>query len=260
MKSTTILGVRIDKVNLSQAQTFIGQAIQAKKQTTVFTPNIEFLIEATRSEEFKKILNQASLNIPDSSRFGWLEEQLNESNPIKRFLRWWIFPFGGKLTGSSFPITTGIDLISSLAATQKYSFGLIGGRGDTAKKAANRLQTIYPRLKTIYAISGGIVNYDGRMSDSALQTTLPIINKKCDILLVGFGQGKQERWIKRFRSQAKAMVLIGCGGSLDYLAGNVARAPILLRFAGLEWLLRLIVQPWRIGRQLRIFRFILSLL
>ncbi|HYL08831.1 MAG TPA: WecB/TagA/CpsF family glycosyltransferase, partial [Candidatus Udaeobacter sp.] len=69
-----------------------------------------------------------------------------------------------------------------------------------------------------------------------------------DVLLVAFGAPKQELWIERLKDRLGVAVAIGVGGTFDYLTGRVPRAPRWMRSAGLEWLHRLIRQPWRARR------------
>ena len=83
------------------------------------------------------------------------------------------------------------------------------------------------------------------------------INKlKPQLLFVALGHGKQEKWIDKNLKKLKVKVAMGVGGALDYVAKPWLRAPKLLQLLGLEWLWRLIVQPWRIKRQLALFKFI----
>jgi N-acetylglucosaminyldiphosphoundecaprenol N-acetyl-beta-D-mannosaminyltransferase len=75
-----------------------------------------------------------------------------------------------------------------------------------------------------------------------------IRDHQTQVLLVAFGAPKQELWIDRLRDQLEVSVAVGVGGAFDYLAGRVPRAPVWMRRAGLEWLHRLVRQPWRARR------------
>ena len=81
-------------------------------------------------------------------------------------------------------------------------------------------------------------------------------SKKVDILFVAFGSPKQEIWIADNLNKIPAKVVVGVGGSFDFISGKVPRAPKFVRNLGLEWLFRLIIQPWRIKRQLSLLEFI----
>ena len=77
-----------------------------------------------------------------------------------------------------------------------------------------------------------------------------------DILFVAFGFPKQEQWIAENLDKIPVKVAMGVGGAFDYISGNVPRSPVFIRKLGLEWLFRLIIQPWRLKRQLALFKFI----
>jgi N-acetylglucosaminyldiphosphoundecaprenol N-acetyl-beta-D-mannosaminyltransferase len=77
-----------------------------------------------------------------------------------------------------------------------------------------------------------------------------------DILFVALGAPKQEFWINKNLDKIPVKVAIGVGGAFDYISGKTPRAPTFIRSVGLEWLFRLVVQPWRIKRQLALIEFI----
>ncbi|MDP3758176.1 MAG: WecB/TagA/CpsF family glycosyltransferase, partial [Candidatus Daviesbacteria bacterium] len=106
----------------------------------------------------------------------------------------------------------------------------------------------YPGLKVAFAESGGEVDDDGQ--SSTIKVT-PV-----DILFVAFGHIKQEKWIAANFKNIPVKIAMGVGGSFDYLSGLVHRAPKWVRDRGFEWLFRLIIQPWRIKRQLAIFKYL----
>ncbi len=254
LESRYILGVRIDKVTLNQASKVIWSWIAEKstKLHIIVTPNFEFLIKASTDPEFREILNTADLSIPDSSRIGWLRDQLQEKNQLKRVVKWFTFPFSA---GTSFPVTTGIDLMLKLcgeASVQGATIGLLGGKDRVAEQAAECLKKSYPELKISFAESGGNIDKEGNSRTTLL--------KPCNILFTAFGQVKQEKFLARNKSKLNCQVAMGVGGAFDYISGQIPRAPLFLRKIGLEWLFRLVVEPWRIKRQLAIFKFILRIL
>jgi len=94
-----------------------------------------------------------------------------------------------------------------------------------------------------------IVAHSGSPDPRDDEETLRLIRvQRPAVLLVAFGAPRQEKWIDRMRDQLSVPVCVGVGGAFDYLAGVVPRAPAFMRRGGLEWLFRLAVQPWRIGR------------
>ena len=80
--------------------------------------------------------------------------------------------------------------------------------------------------------------------------------EEIDLLFAAYGHGKQERWIKRNLKKIPVKVAMGVGGAFDFVAGEIPRAPKLIQQLGLEWLFRLVKQPWRIRRQILLLPFI----
>ena len=128
---------------------------------------------------------------------------------------------------------SGADLMMALIK-KGYKTLLCGSKPGVAQKAAKKL---------------------GVMGIS--QPNLSKINKiKPDLLFVALGHGKQEKWIDKNLPKLKVKVAMGVGGSLDYIAKPWLRAPQVLQTLGLEWLWRLILQPWRLKRQLSLLEFV----
>lgn len=276
MNKVNILGVKIDKVDLKEAIQIVDSWLTDRLTThdsrlmtkkIIVTPNIEFILLAQTDSKFKDILNSADLSIPDSSHLGWAAYVQKSHNLFTRLTLFPLFLFPNAFF--KFPTATGIDLMENLcklAAQKGYSIGLLGGKNNTAKKAADHLKKKYPGLKISFAENGGEVNEYGvsgiRYQVSGMKTQKEkILNTQylipnTDILFVAFGHGKQEKWIQNYQDQVSSKVFMGVGGSFDYIGGLVPRAPKILQSLGLEWLFRLIMEPWRIKRQLGLLRFI----
>ena len=119
--------------------------------------------------------------------------------------------------------------------------GFLGAGPSVAVKTAECLEKKYKGLK---------------ISMVSQEWSEELKSKKTDILFVAFGSPKQEIWIAENLNQLPAKVVIGVGGAFDFISGKVRRAPVFIRQLGLEWLFRLIIQPWRIKRQLKLLTFI----
>lgn len=236
-----IFGVGINDVSLEEA---VGQVVgwvgnPEQKKHYIVTPNPEFIITAQKDLEFKKVLNQADLSIPDGAGLK-LVDIVNT--------------------------TPGVDLMERLckaSADLGFTIGLLGGRDKVAEKAAECLKKKYPGLKVVFAEPGGTVDMNGDVgvvraqpSEGTARCAPTIKIPPCDILFVAFGAVKQEKWISKNLDKLPVKVAMGVGGAFDYLSGEVKRAPKLMRNLGLEWLFRLILQPWRIKRQLALLKFV----
>jgi N-acetylglucosaminyldiphosphoundecaprenol N-acetyl-beta-D-mannosaminyltransferase len=139
---------------------------------------------------------------------------------------------------------TGVDLIPHLAALcarRHFRLFLLGAAPGVATELASRLRAAQPTLE--------VAAHSGSPDPSSDEQTLALIRgHKPQVLLVAYGHPAQELWIDRMSDRLGVPVAVGVGGAFDYLSGRVARAPAWMRRAGLEWLFRLIRQPWRIKR------------
>jgi N-acetylglucosaminyldiphosphoundecaprenol N-acetyl-beta-D-mannosaminyltransferase len=149
--------------------------------------------------------------------------------------------FGKKLPGR----VPGADLVERVCgelAKKPITVGFLGGKGDVAQRTAERLKEKYPGLKVAYALE------EWPQAEKA--------SLKTDILFVAFGSPKQEKWIYEHLEDLNVKIVMGVGGTFDFISGKVKRAPVWMRKAGLEWFFRLIMQPWRVKRQIHLIHFL----
>ncbi len=167
-----------------------------------------------------------------------------------------------------------MDLLEDICervAEKPITVGFLGGGPKIAEITAERLLAKYPNLKINFVGQewgnegfGFVSNSKFKIQSSKLQFKIKNLvsktkdqrQKTIDILFVAFGAPKQEMWMAENLDKLPVKVMMGVGGAFDYLSGKVPRAPILIRRLGFEWLFRLIVQPWRIKRQLALLEFI----
>lgn len=220
-----LLGVGFTNAKESDVLEFIYTGLQKPgEKYYVVTPNPELLVIANKDKYYKNILNDAKLALPDG--VGVMLGAYLLGTPLKQRI-------------------AGADLVKSLCnhvSKQPITVGFLGAGPNVAEKTSECLQKLYPGLRVGFAESEW---------DESLKT------KKVDILFVAFGSPKQEIWIKNNLKNLPVKVAIGVGGAFDFISGKVVRAPKVLRKLGLEWLFRLIIQPWRIKRQLSLITFIL---
>lgn len=222
-----ILNVKIDDIKMDEALDQIVEWLSKKGKHYIVTPNPEILMAAQKDKVYRKILNDADLSIPDG--------------------------VGLKLTGKVKNTLPGTDLMEKLielAAEKGFTTGFLGGREQVAKKTAECLLRRYPGLKISYISSGGIIDKNGNSHNT--KYVIP----DTDLLFVAFGHIKQEKWIANNLNKMPVKIAMGVGGAFDYLSGSVPRAPKWARKLGFEWLFRLIMQPWRITRQLMLLKYL----
>jgi len=231
MKQIEILGIKIDNLNLNELLYEIDYFLRSNSGHYLVTINPEFIVEADKNFKFKIILNEADLRVADG--FGLILAACLKGQIIKQ-----------RISGADLTLE-----ICKLAEQNNYPIYLLGGFGDTAKLAANNLKHRFPKLNILGAEEGIIYPF----FDNENSQLLARINKaKPAIIFVAFGAPKQEKWIKENLARMPSICLaMGVGGTFDFLAGKTPRAPHFMRNLGLEWLFRLIIEPWRVKRIFR---------
>lgn len=233
LNKTKILGVGFTTANEKKILEFIlerlskGENLSAKKKgrdkIIIFTPNPEQVAASARDKELRNILNQAQISLPDGVGIIWAAGLLGK-------------PIYARITGVDF-----MEKLVKNIAERPVITGYFGGQEGVAEATANCLQKKWPKLRVGYA--------------SHAYNKKKMIQSDLDILFVALGFPKQEQWIIEHKDEIPATVLMSVGGSFDYISGKVPRPPTFLRRMGLEWLFRLILEPWRFWRQLQIWHF-----
>ena len=151
----------------------------------------------------------------------------------------------------------GVDLMSDLlkeAEERRLRVMLIGGRPNIAEEVAKCQNEIYPRIE--FSALEGITDISNVKKSEEAHIFSIVTATKPHLVFVAFGSPFQELWIDRHSNQFGRCTIIGVGGAFDFLSGIIPRAPLVIQRIGLEWLFRLLLQPWRFGRQLRLIKFI----
>ena len=232
-----VLGVPVDAVSYDSWIEHIDAWISAGGGARqVCTVNPEFIMIAQRDPIFFHTLKRAALCVPDGVGLLWASRQLGS-------------PLPERVTGSD-----GVPLIAQHAAERGWRIFLLGAAPGIAERAAEILQDANPGLQ----FAG---TYAGSPAEAEEDEIVALINRsRADILFVAYGAPKQDKWIARNLPRLEVAMAMGVGGSLDFIAGAAPRAPRWLQARGLEWLYRLIRQPWRLRRMLRLPRFVLAVL
>ena len=239
-----ILGVKIDKLTQVQVVEKIKVFLNNNETRTIYTPNTEIVMEANKDEKLKNILNDADIVIPDGIGLIYAARIKKKNLPER---------------------VTGCDVsfeILDLAEQSGKSVFLLGGKPGVASKACENLKVQYPKMKIAGCQNGYFkgthIGLAGHQEELEIVETINRSN--ADILFVGLGAPKQEKWIDENKSKLSCKLIIGNGGTVDIIAGEVERAPDIYQKLGLEWLYRLIKDPKRIKRQMVIPLFILKIL
>nr|WP_277605685.1 WecB/TagA/CpsF family glycosyltransferase [Glycomyces sp. L485] len=226
-------GIGIDPVSERQAVERVLAAIEIGCGGQVVTPNVDILAAARRSRELRTIIEDSDLVVADGAPLVWASRVAATPLPER---------------------VAGSDLVWSLseaAATRGLRIALLGGTPDgTARpteRAAEILETRYPGLKVVGAWCPPM-GFDRdethwRALVDRFEAAAP------DLVYVGLGFPKQEHVIARLRTVAPRAWFLGCGASIDFIAGFRRRAPEWMRRTGTEWLFRLASEPRRLARR-----------
>lgn len=235
-ESVRILGVRVDAITFDDMLDRIGSWIREGGPHQICTVNPEFVMEARRNAAFAAVLEAADLCIPDGVGLLWAARRQGRRLPER-------------VTGSD-----GVPLIARRAEEEQWRLFLLGAAPGVAERAGARLVELYPALQ----IAGA---YAGSPSDGdAPEILARITAARPDVLFVAYGAPKQDLWIAKHSAALGVPAMMGVGGSLDFLVGAQKRAPKWLQRLNLEWLYRLVIQPWRWRRQKALPRFVLAVL
>jgi N-acetylglucosaminyldiphosphoundecaprenol N-acetyl-beta-D-mannosaminyltransferase len=231
LESLFILGVRVDVITCEAALARIENFIAEGCPRQIVTVNPEFVMAGQSNAEFRRVINDAALALPDGTGVWWASRHLGRPVPER---------------------IPGVDLVERLAAlsaARGYRLYLLGAQPGVAGRAAGALCARYPTLTIAGTYAGSPRAEDEADIIARVRTARP------HILLVAYGAPAQDMWIARNLDRLGVPVCIGVGGVFDYLAGVRPLAPRWLRQIGLEWLHRLVTQPWRWRRMLALPHF-----
>lgn len=221
-----VLGISFDNVTLAEAIEQGTALVQGQSYTYVVTPNPEFILTARKDPSFAQVLHDAGLVLPDGIGVSYCAKILGR-------------PLKAKVPGVDF--ATG--LLAWMGANQKRLF-LLGAKPGIAQQAAKKLEERYPGL-VVCGTHDGYFKEDAPVMEAIQQSN-------ADVLFVCLGAPRQERWMAEQGKETGVALAVGLGGALDVFSGTVDRAPMFFQKLGLEWLHRLILEPWRWKRMIKL--------
>ena len=226
-------GIPLDVLSREEARACMAQLLSSEGCSVVVTPNCEILYAAEKDAELRKALTGADLAVPDG--IGVVKAASMAGTPLKERL-------------------AGIDICRDtldICAEKGISVYLLGGKPGVAEKAAEDLKKQIPGL-IIAGCSDGY--FSGDEEDAVVQR---IAQSGAGFAVIGLGSPKQELFMAKNAARLGVSACMGVGGSLDVWSGEAKRAPEKMVNAGFEWLYRLVRQPSRIKRVVRIPAYLL---
>ena len=200
--------------------------------------NPENILLATKDQEFQNILSQGYIQLIDGMGVALGCAFLN-------------IDAGERLTGADF-----MELMLKNVKKEGLRIVLLGGRPNLAKELADCYGRKYPQIS--FHGEEGFQDVHNPKKSEIDHIFKVIADYKPQIVFAAFGSPEQEKFFARHKREFKGIICMGVGGGFDFATGKIPRAPVLMRNIGLEWVYRLIVQPWRWRRQMRLIEYIIA--
>lgn len=229
-KQENILGVAVSCIKYDELKFQIINDIKKDKKSTIVAINPEKILKAHNDNELKQLLNSSTYKIPDG--VGIIYASRIQKGNIKN-----------RITG----IDT-MEMICSLSEEKGYRIFMYGAKEKTLIAAKNKLEEKFPKINIV-----GFMNGYEKDNEKIIKA---INDSKAQIIFVALGSPKQEYWIKNNKDKVCVNIFQGVGGSFDVFSGNIKRAPEKMQKIGLEWLYRLLKEPKRIFRQVKLLKFV----
>lgn len=229
MNKQKFLNTYVNNITMDETLNEIENMILTNKKSYIVAINVDVVMKIENDKYLKKITDNADIVLVDGKPLIWISKLKKE--PIKE-----------KISGSDL-----VPKVCELAANKKYSIFIIGGKDGIANEAKKKLEKQYSNINIVgtYAPPIGF-----EKDEKELDKINNMISKvKPDILIACFGCPKQEKWIYENINKYDAKVSICAGATVDFLAGNVKRAPKWMSNCGLEWFYRFLQEPKRLFKR-----------
>jgi len=243
MKKQPLLNTFVNNLDMAETLNSIEQMVENNDKSYVVAINVDVIIKIEHDSYLKEIVDRADMVLVDGKPLVWIA-------------KWHKHPVKAKISGSDL-----VPLLCKRAADKGYSIFIIGGKDGIAEQAKQNLEQTLPGIK----ITGTYAPpFDFEKNINELEKINSIINTAHpDLLITCFGCPKQEKWIYENYQKYDAKVSICAGATVDFLAGNVNRAPKWMSEHGLEWFYRFLMEPKRLFKRyfvddLKILRLIIK--
>lgn len=229
MKKQALLNTYINNVTMPETIAAIEQMIETNKKSYVVAINVDVVMKIEQDPYLKKIVDNADMVLVDGKPLVWISKM--HGKPLK-----------AKISGSDL-----VPLLCEVAAEKGYKIFIIGGKEGIAEQAKQKLETKHPNIKITgtYAPPFGFEKNDEELN----KINHMISEAQPDLLIACFGCPKQEKWIYENIEKYNAKVSVCAGATVDFLAGNVKRAPRWMSEYGLEWFYRFLQEPKRMFKR-----------
>ena len=229
MEKQPLLNTYVNNVNMEEAIQAIEDMIASEKKSYIVAINVDVVMKIENDSYLKEITDEADMVLVDGKPLEWIA-------------KWHKRPIKAKISGSDL-----VPILCERAAEKGYSIFIIGGKEGIAEEAKQNLERDLPGIRIVgtYAPPFGFEKDEKELS----KINAMISDVHPDILIACFGCPKQEKWIYENYQKYDAKVSVCAGATVDFLAGNVNRAPKWMSDHGLEWFYRFLQEPKRMFKR-----------
>ncbi len=230
MNKVTIFDLAIDAVDLSEAVVLVLADSKTRTKGIVVTPNVDHIVKLSKDKLLREIYKNARFVFADGAPLVWASKILSRKRLHQR--------------------VTGADLLPGIceaASKDRTKIFFLGGEENIAMQAAKRLTEKYHNLCVVgtYCPPFGF-----ERDDIESMRIVDRINKsEADILFIGVGAPKQEKWVWKYYSKLNVGPILCVGAAFDFVAGSRKRAPKWVQKIGMEWFFRFLQEPKRMFRR-----------
>ena len=229
MEKQPLLNTYVNNVSMAETLQEISRLVEEKKKSYVVAINVDVVMKMEKDEYLKRITDEADLTLVDGKPLVWIA-------------KWHKHPVKAKISGSDL-----VPRLCKVAAKRGYSIFIIGGKEGIAVKAKKNLERDLPGIKMVGTYSPPLGFEKNEVELEKINSMISEAHP--DILVACFGCPKQEKWIYENYQKYDATISICAGATVDFLAGNVSRAPKWMREHGFEWIYRLFQEPKRLFKR-----------
>ena len=229
MSKVNLFDINFSNYDFGDLLDFMDGVIRRRNQSYILTCNVDHLVKLRKDDEFKRIYSDADAIVADGMPIVWASRMLRK--PLKT-----------KVSGADL-----FERLGDAFESRQYRLFFLGSAEGVPERAVRRLKSAYPRMNVVgcYSPSYGFE----KKEEENRRIVQMLIDVRPDIVFVGVGAPKQEKWIYRHYRHYRVPVSIGVGATFDFLSGSVKRAPALMQKTGFEWMWRLSQEPRRLWRR-----------
>ena len=229
MDKVVMFDIGFDNFDFKDLMSYIDTAVSSREPSYMVTCNVDHLVKLKGDIHFRQVYKEAGVTLADGMPIVWASRLLG--TPLKQ-----------RVAGS--------DILTELGyqfELKRYRIFFLGAAEGVAEAAKHELLQRFPAMNIVGCFSPSYGYETDEAENEKIVTMLR--EAKPDIVFVGVGAPKQEKWIHRYYKEYRAPVSVGIGATFDFLAGTVKRAPRLFQRSGTEWLWRLLQEPRRLWKR-----------